>query len=95
MTTDTQPTTAVTADEARGRLDRNLTNHPPVNDATILAMEAIRAAAKALGHRILDHCPTPSRERSLALTNLEQTVMWAIADIARNQPPARTTDPTG
>lgn len=27
-----------------------------------------------------------SREQSLALTNLEQALMWAVAAIARNQP---------
>lgn len=29
-------------------------------------------------------CP-PSRERSLAITNLEQAIMWANAAIARNE----------
>lgn len=43
---------------------------------------AIRAAARIAAETILLMCP-PSRERSLALTNLEQAVMWANASVAR------------
>lgn len=45
--------------------------------------EDIRSAAKNLAYIINDICPE-SRERSLALTNLEQATMWANASIARN-----------
>lgn len=38
-------------------------------------MHEIQVAAWTLHQRILE--TLPSRERSLALTNLEQTVMWA------------------
>ena len=65
-------------------LERNLTNHAPVSADIVARFEDIRIEAKILGGAIERHCP-PSRERSLALTNLEQTVMWAIASIARNQ----------
>ena len=44
----------------------------------------IRDEAKALALLILANCP-PSRERSLAITNLEQAIMWANASIARNE----------
>ena len=44
----------------------------------------IRDEAKDFAEVILINCP-PSRERSLALTNLEQAVMWANASIARNE----------
>lgn len=44
---------------------------------------AIREKAKELAYLIDDLCPK-SREQSLAYTNLEQTVMWANAGIARN-----------
>lgn len=67
------------------QLERNLTNHPPTSDDTIRYMEHIREVAKLCGTAIITTCP-PSRERSLAITNLEQTTMWAIAAIARNQP---------
>lgn len=36
------------------------------------------------GQIIEAECP-PGRERSLAITNLEQASMWAKAAIARNQ----------
>lgn len=47
----------------------------------------LRRGAKDLAKTILDHCPD-SRERSLALTNLEQAIFWANAAIARNEKPA-------
>lgn len=45
---------------------------------------AIREKAKELAHMIDELCPG-SREKSLAHTNLEQSVMWANASIARNE----------
>lgn len=45
--------------------------------------EAIRNEAKELAYLIDELCP-PSRERSIAHTNLEQVSMWANASIARN-----------
>jgi hypothetical protein len=66
------------------RIHHNLTNHPPKDDATGLRMETVRVYAKTLGRNIEQCCPE-SREKALALTNLEQSVMWAIAAIARNQ----------
>lgn len=70
--------------DPHGDLDHNLTNHAPTSGDVVDRFEAIREEAKALGHLIITVCPA-SRERSLALTNLEQTVMWAVASIARNQ----------
>jgi hypothetical protein len=46
--------------------------------------QEIRKAAFELAHLIGVQCP-PSREKSLAITNLEQAVMWANAAIARNE----------
>lgn len=65
-------------------IEHNLTNHPPRDADVIERFETIREYAKDFGHAIERLCPT-SRERSLAMTNLEQTVMWAVASIARNQ----------
>lgn len=45
--------------------------------------QEIREQARALALLLAGLCPA-SRELSLALTNLEQTVMWANAAIARN-----------
>lgn len=45
--------------------------------------QALREKAKELAYLINESCPC-TRERSLAMTNLEQAVMWANASIARN-----------
>jgi len=58
----------------------SLTNQPPAAEQ-VEDMEALRAFAKNLGRAILIHVP-PSRERSLAITHLEDSVMWAIKGIA-------------
>lgn len=44
----------------------------------------LRDEAKELAYRIVKNTP-PSREQSLALTNLEQAIFWANAAIARNE----------
>lgn len=45
--------------------------------------EAIRSKAKELAYLIDELCPG-SREKSLAMTKLEESVMWANASIERN-----------
>lgn len=47
--------------------------------------EKIRDAVGCVALDLLEMCP-PSRELSLALTHLEEAVMWANASIARNEP---------
>ncbi len=63
-------------------IDNNFTYHKP-SDETAATYELIRHEGRRLAHLIDDECPT-SREKSLALTKLEETVMWANASIARN-----------
>lgn len=46
--------------------------------------EHLRAVAKELATAITLHCPE-SREKSLALTAVQQAVMWANASIAINE----------
>jgi len=46
--------------------------------------EKIRYIAKAFAMKIDEMCPD-SREKSLAMTKLEEAVMWANAAIARNE----------
>lgn len=70
--------------ERHQRLVHNLTNHPPATEGVVKRFEEIREAAKLFGGKIIQLVPD-NREKSLALTQLEQTVMWAIAGIARNQ----------
>lgn len=45
--------------------------------------EAIREKAKELAYLIEEACPN-SREKSLAITKLEECSMWANASVARN-----------
>jgi len=46
--------------------------------------QAIRTKAEELAELIVASTPT-SREQSLALTKLEETVFWANVSIARNE----------
>ena len=48
--------------------------------------EMLRAGAKILAERINEFCPE-SREKSLAMTSLQQSIMWANAAIAINEKP--------
>ena len=45
--------------------------------------ETLRSEAKNLAYLIMEKCPN-SRERSLAITKLEEAMMWANAAVARN-----------
>lgn len=65
------------------QVEQAFTYHPPYgNQAERYAQ--IRDRAFALAHHIAGHTP-PSREQSLALTKLEECVMWANAAIARHE----------
>lgn len=64
-------------------LKNRFTYAPPQPDQ-IERYQEIRVCAFELAKLIAEDCP-PSRERSLAFTNLEQTVFWANASIARNE----------
>ena len=64
-------------------LDQNFTYHPPKGNQTE-RYAYLREYAKGMAFRIMESCP-PSRERSLAITKLEEAVMWANAAIARNE----------
>lgn len=64
------------------RVYRSLTNHTP-DGRTVEAIEAIRRQAKQLANWIIVWSK-PSREQSLALTHLEETVMWAVKNLVLN-----------
>jgi hypothetical protein len=64
-------------------LNNNFKYHKPAGTQNS-RYEKIRDMAKDMAWFICEQCP-PSRERSLAITNLEQAVMWANASIARNE----------
>lgn len=59
------------------------TYHAPVGTQTE-RYEKIRSAARDLANVINDAVPD-SREKAVALTNLQQTTMWANAGIAINE----------
>ncbi|TCZ79910.1 hypothetical protein E0485_03315 [Paenibacillus albiflavus] len=64
-------------------IENNFSYHPPKNDQAD-RYEQIRNATKQLAYLLDSQCPD-SREKSLAMTNLEQAVFWANASIARNE----------
>lgn len=64
-------------------LSKRFTYHPPKGTQQ-LRYETIRNTAHELAQMLIEDCPD-SRERSLALTKLEEAVMWANASIARNE----------
>lgn len=64
-------------------LDKRFTYHKPKTDQPC-RYEVLRDKAKELAELIIETSPS-SREQSLALTNLEQAIMWANAGIARNE----------
>jgi len=64
-------------------IEKRFTYHAP-KEGQPRKYGELRAAAKDLAYLICGHCPD-SRERALALTKLEEVVMWANAAIARNE----------
>ena len=64
-------------------IENNFSYHPPKNDQQARYID-IRNAGKVCANKINKHC-SDSREKSLAMTKLEEAVMWANAAIARNE----------
>lgn len=64
------------------QIENNFKYHAP-KEGQQEKYEAIRSKAKELAYLIDEACPG-SREKSLAMTKLEESVMWANASIARN-----------
>lgn len=65
------------------QIENNFSYHAP-KEGQPAKYETIRANAKDLAYFIETVCPN-SREKALAMTNLEQAVFWANAAIARNE----------
>lgn len=70
-------------DAEKAKIENSFTYHPPKGDQQSRYV-FLRDEAKELALNIMLSCPD-SRERSLALTKLEEAVMWANASIARNE----------
>ena len=64
-------------------IDNNFTYHPPKGSQQT-RYEELREFARNFAWLIERHCPD-SREKSLAFTKLEESIMWANASIARNE----------
>lgn len=63
--------------------EKNFVYHPPKGDQTD-RYASLRLCGNNLARALNESCP-PSRELSLAMTNLEQAIFWANAAIARNE----------
>lgn len=66
-----------------GQLDNIYTYHTPHSNQAERYV-TLRAKAKELAQLITDLTPQ-SREQSVALTNVQQAIMWANAAIAINE----------
>ena len=64
-------------------LSKRFTYHPPKENQP-QKYQNIRDNARAFAELLDAMCPD-SREKSLAITALEEAVMWANASIARNE----------
>lgn len=64
------------------QIENTFTYHAPTSEQ-IQKYAELRDLGKRLAYLIADSCPD-SREKSLAFTNLQQTIMWANAAIAIN-----------
>lgn len=87
-------TTRTESAEDRALRERNFTYHPPGGDQAE-RYKRLRAKGSELAEDINKLCPK-SRERSVAMTKLEEACFWANAAIARNETPgADTATPSG
>lgn len=65
------------------QIKNNFSYHGP-KDGQPEKYTHLRETAKEFAYLLNDLCPD-SREKSLAMTKLEECVMWANASIARNE----------
>lgn len=68
--------------QADAQIENKFTYHAP-KDGQPEKYEALRAQLKAAAYLIQSLCPE-SRERSVAMTKLEEAMFWANASVARN-----------
>jgi hypothetical protein len=64
-------------------IEQRFTYHKPIGNQPS-RYERIRAKARELALLLRNACPE-SRERSVAMTNLQQAIMWSNASIAINE----------
>lgn len=69
----------------REDIDNRFNFHPVKSEADKVAHEEIREKLREVAHFINTMVPE-GREKSLAITALEESMMWANAGIARARP---------
>ena len=65
-------------------MSRRFTHYPPHDEVQAAQHGNVRAHCKHLAF-YLDEVLPDSREKSLAITHLEETMMWANAALARSR----------
>ena len=80
---DADTTPALISPKMQKRLDNDFTYHPPFGDQ-VERYTQIRNEGKNFAELCAASCPE-SRELSVALTKIEEAVMWANSAIARNE----------
>ena len=73
---------ALMDDKMQAQIDNNFKYHAPKEGQPEI-YTAIRSKAKELAEMIANNCPS-GRETALAMTKLEECVMWSNAGIARS-----------
>lgn len=83
VVTGPTPPTYVESPAQYAQREKSFVYHSPKGDQPG-RYSLLRCMANDLAEHFNKNCP-PSRELSLAMTNLEQAVFWANASIARNE----------
>lgn len=65
-------------------IDNRFNYHPPSHDGIKRAHEDVREGLRLAANVVNELCPE-GREKSLAITKLEEAMMWSNAAIARKQ----------
>lgn len=66
-------------------IDNRFSFHPADTQEKRIAHEDVRAKCRALAHHFNQVLPE-GREKSLAITHLEEVMFWANAGLARQDP---------
>ena len=74
----------MTFDVNREDIEHRFTNHPPLTPEVSDTMDEITQEMIVVGVYFAHTLPE-GREKSLAITKLEEASMWAKAAVARNQ----------
>lgn len=65
-------------------IEHRFTNHPPAKASTGLVLDGLTVLFIDVGKTLIRSLPE-GREKSTALTKLEECSMWSKAAVARNQ----------